>query len=454
MVAVQFGININNFFFGAGAANVPAAQSNPTASALPVAQLPAALPATQIAASAPVQTSLAQTSPAQGAVDAAALPADLQRAGLGLGGNDAFGLTHIVTNATSSLASQAGVDALAAGTAGSFDPAALFGAGGLSALTSGSAGVPVVLVPVFLNAQGGFALGPVPAFPTTGPVPGAIPAVGDQTSAPVVESPVSPDAPVDAELIDVDAPVVPTAPAPESVAVPDLPESTTTIIQVPPEAFDAALQNANRSSVDTELTLSLLTQDGDEIQLDFRQLDLLVQLGDDDTGERDSQTERLVDISITGSLDDAERAALDGVIASVIDIAEQFLAGDLDATRTAIQDLDFDTSELAELSLRLSVARSVTVDQAYGGDLASFAALTETSSNAAAVLEFFANEQRTLIDSARDVLSDASSVRLVAELLPALISEPLTELAQRIDTQAVLDDTAAVVDTPEELVTP
>ena len=77
----------------------------------------------------------------------------------------------------------------------------------------------------------------------------------------------------------------------------------------------------------------------------------------------------------------------------------------------------------------------MTVDDAYGGDLASFAALTDTSAEAASILEFFANEQRTLIDTARETLSDASSVQLVSSLLPALVSEPLDLLAQRIDSQ-------------------
>lgn len=422
MFAVQFGININNFFFGPSAGASAGAALSPTTPT--VAQAPAAQQSTP-PATAP------QTPVANVAADlpAASLPSDLQRAGLGISpastpvssAASETGLVHVVTNATSSLAGQFGSAGLTSAAGGVFDPASFFaGSAGNSAASAGF-GIPVALVPIFLNGQGGFSLGPVPAFPTTAQTP---------QPAPVTPTPTATETPA--------------APAPVAVVETPVPETTlpevelppaTTVIQVPAEAFDTALQSANRSSVDTELTLSLLTQDGDEIQLDFRQLDVLVQLGDDAEGERDSQTERLVDISITGTLDDGERAALDEVIASVLAVAEQFLGGDLDATRSAIQDLAFDSSELAELSLRLSVARSVTVDDAYGGDLASFAALTDTSAEAASILEFFANEQRTLIDTARETLSDASSVQLVSSLLPALVSEPLDLLAQRIDSQ-------------------
>jgi hypothetical protein len=62
------------------------------------------------------------------------------------------------------------------------------------------------------------------------------------------------------------------------------------------------------------------------------------------------------------------------------------------------------------------------------------------------VLDFFADQQRTLIDSASEVLDRPSAVKMVKSLLPPMLEKPFAQLAEKLD-QAIVE--AADVDTVE-----
>ena len=408
MFAVQFGVSFNNFYLGGQGHAQPQELRVGPQPAHTQAAAQASLPSVSLghaasgqpAASVPTLTDFLSSG---GQTD---LSATLQRAGLGVGQSAIAGqpdVAHTLQNPTSAAAEGAspGVTAAIGGNAP---------LNGAVASSGFLVGAPVLLLPVFVPVQavGGFTPSALEARPTP-----------PEQIDPIVPEPVT-----DAPALD------PSTTVPETPAAGSAPDAPATpVVQVPADAFDAALRSASRTSVDTELSLSLTTLDGDEIRLEFRQADLATRLGDD-AGQ---STERLVDISIEGELDEGERAALDDVIDSVIDVADRFLAGDLQGSRQAALDLDFDSSELAELSLRLSVTRSVTVDSAYGGDLAGVRDLLSGSPEAQQVFEVLATEQRRLIDSARETLVDSSAAGLVTGLLPSLLSEPLNRLSERVE---------------------
>src|SRR4029078_10671182 len=84
---------------------------------------------------------------------------------------------------------------------------------------------------------------------------------------------------------------------------------------------------------------------------------------------------RDVKMQISGDLSDAEKSAIDDVLQQVIDVANQFFHGDMQAAVARLADSQIDTHQLAEFSRKMSMSRSREVDKLSGdhGQLQQFA---------------------------------------------------------------------------------
>ena len=187
-------------------------------------------------------------------------------------------------------------------------------------------------------------------------------------------------------------------------------------------------------SRETQLTLKLTTREGDLVELHFRQLDLSSQTrlrGITDAGdrlrfdERKGSSERYVDMQIAGDLSEAEKAAIDTVLQSVIDVANQFFKGDLQAAIERLSNTQMDTEQLAEFSLNMSLSQSRETSKVQMGEDGQVQQLVDADRGMSQLLEYLADQQHQLINTAKTWFDDYSAVKLVKELLPVMIAPPV-----------------------------
>lgn len=244
-----------------------------------------------------------------------------------------------------------------------------------------------------------------------------------------------------------DVPDVPTAPAPSEPDVIDVVPEPADDLPVLPitevSADDFARYRYAESSkkAETSLSLALKTQDGDVISLDFSQMDVMEMSrfrGKTLEGQRVREssymedTERLVNMQVQGSLDADEQAAIDEVLSTVIQVVNKFFSGDMQGAISKLKAMDFDTGELAELSLDMSMSRTAEVTRGYhNGDNRVHDALTKDA-DVMQALEFLASEQKRMIDMANTAFDTPSSVKLIKSLMPPLMSEPFADLKSKI----------------------
>lgn len=376
----------------------------------------------------------------------------------GLPGAGAPGASgHTVVNSTNALASS---EAQGAGALGAGAGVTQGGAGVAQGVVAGSFGyaqpaflVPAILpvgLPVFI-AVGVFAFAsPIAApqpTPVASPGPAPTPAVPPATD----KAPPAADAPVSGEPPVIDVPPVTTPAAKDDTPAP--------VVSLSNPEFARYAERFETQSLTSELVLSLRTAEGDEISLNFKQLDVLQTetfSGQQLSGERvrrddeSESSERFVTIEVDGDLSAEERAAIDRVIAGVTDVANQFFSGAYDEARTQLASLDFDASTLSELSLNLTTTRQADIARSYRGDADPLDQLRNRGGEIVQALEFLATEQRQLIDSAKDVFDDASAARLVRTLVPSLLADAVSDLRDEIaesGTDALAD---AAEDAPAE----
>src|SRR4029078_8291265 len=105
---------------------------------------------------------------------------------------------------------------------------------------------------------------------------------------------------------------------------------------------------------------------------------------------------RDVKMQISGDLADAEKSAGDDVLQQVIDVANQFFHGDMQAAVARVADAQIDTDHPAEFSLTMSISPSREVNKLSGdnGQLQQFA---HRDSAVSQTLEFLADQQQQLI---------------------------------------------------------
>ena len=229
-----------------------------------------------------------------------------------------------------------------------------------------------------------------------------------------------------------------------------------TIKKLSVDDFAALRARTVDRSRESTLALKLTTQEGDLVELTFRQLDVLTQTrlkGVTDSGDRvrasdtTGSSERNVNMQITGDLSDAEKAAIDSVLQNVVDVANQFFHGDLQAAIARLSDAQIDTSQLADVSLKMSMSQSREMNKVLMGEDGRVQQLAHRDSGVGRALEFLADRQRTLITAAKTQFDARSSVSLVKQLLPTLIapSDAAADAPPAADATAASAPAAATV---------
>lgn len=150
------------------------------------------------------------------------------------------------------------------------------------------------------------------------------------------------------------------------------------------EAYvDAPMQSASELSASARMTrkergsLELTTQDGDVVRIQFRSIEkqrLALESVDaggmQATSVQIASTQRLrSSVEISGNIDAGELQAIQDFVGKIDALANDFFGGDLEAAFAAGSALEFDASEIARFSLKLSVAERVqaSVTQSYVG---------------------------------------------------------------------------------------
>jgi len=349
---------------------------------------------------------------------------------------------HVTHNPTNSLS--AGGDGFGASAypGGAFPGGAMASPVGFGAFMMAQPMMlaPVFFMPVFAGFAAGFGAGAQP------------PVAAEPPAAPVAEVPAAP-----VQVADDVAPPV----SEEVVNDPEVVEDdfTLPIKQYSAEEFSRFRMKSLDAELVTSLQLSLKTNEGDEITLDFNQVDVLQRTkfaGRSLEGDRvrvnsfNEETDRVVNMNVSGDLSDSEKAAVDSVLARVIEVANKFFEGSVGAALNKLKTMEFDTGTLAELSLKMSMTKSVEFTRAYQGGEDQLRRLAERDGGINNMLEFFADEQKKLIDMASEVLDGESAVKLVKSLLPPMLEEPLQALVAEVadyeapqpveDAEGLIDD--------------
>ncbi|XOV81919.1 MAG: hypothetical protein ACFHXK_13735 [bacterium] len=341
---------------------------------------------------------------------------------------NAGGASHVTANPTNATATNAAPSAAGYGGYG--------GVGGYAGFA-----MPVMMAPVFLQMGYPMVFQGSVAQPPAAQPPAAI-ASGENdvpattaSETPVVQSAAVPDAPVmtDGPVIDVVPQSDPDSP---SARLPALPISS---LQADDFADYKLIEKSRQQ--ETRLSFSLTTREGDQITLNFSQIDATSTMrfnGETLAGDtlRDGSftedSERIVNMDVVGDLSDDEKAAIDAVMSTVIDAVNSFFTGKTGDAVAKLKAMDFDGAQLAEMSLNMSLSKQATVSKAYhdGGDYLHD--LKNRDADISQALDFMATQQKRLIDMAKNVLDAPSAAKLVRSLVPPMMSEPFVELSEQI----------------------
>ncbi len=224
-----------------------------------------------------------------------------------------------------------------------------------------------------------------------------------------------------------------TTPALDTDTAPSTSSDQPAIEQLDSADFSAMRARTVERSRETSLTLKLTTQEGDLVELVFQQLDLSSRTrvsGVTDSGDRirasdtTGSSQRYVNMQITGDLSDAEKSAIDAVLQKVVEVANQFFHGDMQAAIARLSDAQIDTDQLAEFSLKMSMSRSREMNKLVSGDDGQLQQFAHHDSGVSQTLEFLADQQHQLIAAAMTRFDDRSAVTLVKQLLPVMIAPP------------------------------
>ncbi len=118
-------------------------------------------------------------------------------------------------------------------------------------------------------------------------------------------------------------------------------------------------------------TIKIQTQEGDIVKFDLRRVDRLS--ASDVAIQTDSGSASLTEISVSsksrlvlkveGDLNSAELDAIKNVFSQAEKLAEEFFAGDLNAALEVVAGLEFDTSQLARVSMKFRSKERISVQQ-------------------------------------------------------------------------------------------
>ena len=181
----------------------------------------------------------------------------------------------------------------------------------------------------------------------------------------------------------------------------------------------AARQSLVEQTVATEsngsLAFELTTLEGDRVSVSVTQrADTAERFGSDGYESRSSLSEQ-VRIEVAGDLSAEESEALNRVLESVDELAQQFFAGGpLAEPAELLRSLDFDSSTLAEVSLNLRLEQRVEVAQTYvqgPSSAAQLEGLASRNSGVAELLERIGSAQLNMIEQLAAFLEPADASR-------------------------------------------
>lgn len=138
---------------------------------------------------------------------------------------------------------------------------------------------------------------------------------------------------------------------------------------------DTRLLSASSFSVEStskqRSTIQIRTQEGDIVKFDLRRIERLS--ASDIAVQTESGSASLTEVSVSsrsrlvlkveGDLNDAELEAIRNVFAQAEQLAEEFFAGDLNAALEVVAALEFDTSQLARVSMKFRSSERISVQQ-------------------------------------------------------------------------------------------
>jgi len=134
----------------------------------------------------------------------------------------------------------------------------------------------------------------------------------------------------------------------------------------------AASSFAVESRTKQRSTIKIQTQEGDIVRFDLRRVDRLS--ASDIAIQTDSGSASLTEVSVSsrsrlvlkvdGDLNDAELDAIKNVFAQAEQLADEFFSGDLNAALEVVAGLEFDTSQLARVSMKFRSSERISMQQA------------------------------------------------------------------------------------------
>ena len=173
---------------------------------------------------------------------------------------------------------------------------------------------------------------------------------------------------------------------------------------------------------ETEFSLELRTREGDVVSLNFRQLDYRSSARGNGASVSEQGLERMVNMSVTGDLSDAELAAIDRMLAQVTEEAASFFEGDLLATAARLMSLDFDSEQLASFALDFTRTSQIELTRVYSDSSQSLSDLASRDSEVASLLEMLASTQRQLMEDARVLFDAPSAAKFARSMIPEMFS--------------------------------
>jgi len=136
-------------------------------------------------------------------------------------------------------------------------------------------------------------------------------------------------------------------------------------------AFVAARADGAAQSTSAKITtrergvLEIRTLEGDVVKIDFRN-STSVRLNSTSGAEGTQETLKVrisekTSLQVEGDLNPAELAAIGDLVRKVDTLADEFFAGDVEQAFAAAQNLQMDTSQLADYSLKLGMSQKVRI---------------------------------------------------------------------------------------------
>ncbi len=206
------------------------------------------------------------------------------------------------------------------------------------------------------------------------------------------------------------------------------------------------VQNRERS-IESSFSLELNTREGDRVTLNFNLLELFSKSsarGVTQGGDRvkfsqiEGIQQRNLDVSIQGDISEQEQQAIDDLLNGVVKVANKFFHGDLRAALERLGDIQFDTQQLSDFSLDLSVEKRRQVNRAFLGDGGEVERFVSRNKGISQMMKVLVNDQQQLLEAARTRFDERSSVKLVRELFMPLVmpdlKQSLLASAQPIET--------------------